>query len=371
MYRARSSRIGTNFESCRKVTKFPDFSRASSSRDARVVVFSRRAIDARMNVSSVDRARRAREKSIASDAVGAGSPGEVVTSEPETTRYEAFHARVDAVFAAVGRGTMGGGGVDAPARVSDGEAAWRPRASAVVRRGQGVVDEDEDEDEDDENGTARRAYRDDLDCLESDEDGDDDAQRMARLHGSVGRCRALEREDDFDDADAAAMGYDARAAVRDAIGSRDETRPRAVPHHLAHPEKYTRYDLGDDAPYVGVAATFADEPARNARDERPNTPNAHAETPPRDKTATATTASRPRFSREVAAKVRPPKRRRTDASQTDVARRVRVAFEDVDDDDERDANEPEETAKENSTRAPDDDDDDGRSSRRPRRLRKK
>lgn len=324
-----------------------------------------------MTLSSVDRARRAREKSIARDAVDADSPGEVVMSQPETMRYEAFHARVDAVFAAVGRGTMGAGGAAASARASDGEGAWRPRASAVVRRGRGVVEEDDDEEDDDEDGTARRAYRDDLDCLESDEDGDDDARRMARLRGSVGRCRALEREDDFDDADAAAMGDDARADVRGAIGARDESRPRAVPHHLAHPEKYTRYDLGDDAPYVGVAATFADEPARNARDERPNTPNAHAETSPRDTTATATT--RPQFSREAAAKVRPPKRRRTDASQTDDARRVRVAFEDDDvDDNERDANETDEKGKKNPTRAlDDDDDDDGRSSRRPRRLRKK
>ena len=366
VYRARSSRIGTNFQVVPESDDIPwGIPTTSSSRDARRAT----RVDARMNVSSVDRARRAREKSIASDAVGADSPREVVTSQPETTRYEAFHARVDAVFAAVGRGTMGGGGTDASARAGDGEGAWRPRASAVVRRGRGVVDEDEEEedDDDDEDGTARRAYRDDLDCLESDEDGDDDARRMARLRGSVGRCRALEREDDFDDADAAAMGDDARADVRDAIGARDESRPRAVPHHLAHPEKYTRYDLGDDAPCVGVAATFADEPARNARDERPNTPNAHAETSPRDTTAATAAATRPRFSREAAAKVRPPKRRRTDASRTDDARRVRVAF----DDDERDENVPDEEGKGHPTRAPDDDDDDGgRSSRRPRHLRK-
>jgi|TARA_B100001540_G_scaffold73824_1_gene66717 hypothetical protein len=276
-----------------------------------------------------------------------------------TTRYEAFHARVDAVFAEVGRRPStktSRGDVDGVARGGSGASseAWRPRDEAVVRTGTGTASDDED-DEDDDRGTGRRAIDDDIDCLESDEDEDDDARRMRRLRASVGRCRALEREDDFDAADAAAMGDDARAVMRGAFErTGGESSSRAVPHHLAHPEKYTRYDLGDDAPTVGVPATepelAGEEPSRNARDERPNTPNARAETSSRDATP------RPRFSREAAAKARRPKRRREED-----ASRARVAFHENDDEDE--------------TREGGDDANDAAPfdppSRRPRRFRRK
>ncbi len=276
-----------------------------------------------------------------------------------TTRYEAFHARVDAVFAEVGRRPStktSRGDVDGVARGGSGASseAWRPRDEAVVRTGTGTASDDEDDDDDDR-GTGRRAIDDDIDCLESDEDEDDDARRMRRLRASVGRCRALEREDDFDAADAAAMGDDARAVMRGAFErTGGESSSRAVPHHLAHPEKYTRYDLGDDAPTVGVPATepelAGEEPSRNARDERPNTPNARAETSSRDATP------RPRFSREAAAKARRPKRRREED-----ASRARVAFHENDDEDE--------------TREGGDDANDAAPfdppSRRPRRFRRK
>jgi len=276
-----------------------------------------------------------------------------------TTRYEAFHARVDAVFAEVGRRPStktSRGDVEGVARGGSGASneAWRPRDEAVVRTGTGTASDDED-DEDDDRGTGRRAIDDDIDCLESDEDEDDDARRMRRLRASVGRCRALEREDDFDAADAAAMGDDARAVMRGAFErTGGESSSRAVPHHLAHPEKYTRYDLGDDAPTVGVPATepelAGEEPSRNARDERPNTPNARAETSSRDATP------RPRFSREAAAKARRPKRRREED-----ASRARVAFHENDDEDE--------------TREGGDDANDAAPfdppSRRPRRFRRK
>ena len=220
----------------------------------------------------------------------------------------------------------------------------------------GDDDEDEDEDDDDgDHGTGRRAIDDDIDCLESDEDEDDDARRMRRLRASVGRCRALEREDDFDAADAAAMGDDARAVMRGAFErTGGESSSRAVPHHLAHPEKYTRYDLGDDAPTVGVPATepelAGEELSKNARDERPNTPNARAETSSRDATP------RPRFSREAAAKARRPKRRREED-----ASRARVAFHENDDEDE---------TREGGDDANDTMPFDARS-RRPRRFRRK
>ena len=276
-----------------------------------------------------------------------------------TTRYEAFHARVDAVFAEVGRRPStktSRGDVDGVARGGSGASseAWRPRDEAVVRTGTGTASDDEDDDDDDR-GTRRRAIDDDIDCLESDEDEADDARRMRRLRASVGRCRALEREDDFDAADAAAMGDDARAVMRGAFErTGGESSSRAVPHHLAHPEKYTRYDLGDDAPTVGVPATepelAGEEPSRNARDERPNTPNARAETSSRDATP------RPRFSREAAAKARRPKRRREED-----ASRARVAFHENDDEDE--------------TREGGDDANDAAPfdppSRRPRRFRRK
>ena len=266
---------------------------------------------------------------------------------------------MDAVFAEVGRRPStktSRGDVEGVARAGSGASneAWRPRDEAVVRTGTGTASDDEDDDDDDR-GTGRRAIDDEIECLESDEDEADDARRMRRLRASVGRCRALEREDDFDAADAAAMGDDARAVMRGAFErTGGESSSRAVPHHLAHPEKYTRYDLGDDAPTVGVPATepelAGEEPSRNARDERPNTPNARAETSSRDATP------RPRFSREAAAKARRPKRRREED-----ASRARVAFHENDDEDE--------------TREGGDDANDAAPfdppSRRPRRFRRK
>ena len=200
-----------------------------------------------MTPSIVSRETRDARTSIANDDDDEKTSSKGVV----TTRYEAFHARVDAVFAEVGCGTStktSRGDVDGSSRAGRGESneAWRPRDEAVVRTGTGTASDDDDDDDDD--GTGRRAVDDAIDCLESDEDEDDDARRMRRLRASVGRCRALEREDDFDAADAAAMGDDARAVMRGAFErTGGESSSRAVPHHLAHPEKYTRYDLGDDA----------------------------------------------------------------------------------------------------------------------------
>ena len=302
--------------------------------------------------STVSRETRDARTSIANDKTS--SIGVV------TTRYEAFHARVDAVFAEVGRRTStktSWGDVEGSSRAGRGESneAWRPRDEAVVRTGTGTGTASDGDDDDDDYGTGRRAIDDDIDCLESDEDEDDDARRMRRLRASVGRCRALEREDDFDAADAAAMGDDARAVMRGAFDrTGGESSSRAVPHHLAHPEKYTRYDLGDDAPTVGVPATepelAGEEPSRNARDERPNTPNARAETSSRDATP------RPRFSREAAAKARRPKRRREED-----ASRARVAFNE--NDDERETREGGDDANDAALFDP--------RSRRPRRFRRK
>ena len=159
-----------------------------------------------------------------------------------------------------------------------------------MRTGTGTASDDED-DEDDDRGTGRRAIDDDIDCLESDEDEDDDARRMRRLRASVGRCRAARAEDDFDAADAAAMGDDARAVMRGAFertGRIELARGAASPGASGE----VHATIWATTPTVTPRATTelaGEEPSRNARDERPNTPNARAETSSRDATP------RPRF----------------------------------------------------------------------------
>ena len=110
--------------------------------------------------STVSRETRDARTSIANDKTS--SIGVV------TTRYEAFHARVDAVFAEVGCGTStktSRGDVDGSSRAGRGESneAWRPRDEAVVRTGTGTASDDDDDDDD---GTGRRAVDDAIDCLE-------------------------------------------------------------------------------------------------------------------------------------------------------------------------------------------------------------
>ena len=175
----------------------------------------------------------------------------------ETIEYGTFHARVGAVF-----GDGDGGG-------------WRPRSNAVTRRG----GDGDGGDGEDASESASERCGDDLDCLESDEEGDDDARKMTRLAASVGRCRALDGEADFDEDDALALGVDARERrSMNGVTSMVE-RARAVgapsavdrvPDHVANPAKYTRYALDEElAPFVvgtsrALAAVDVEIPATSA-----------------------------------------------------------------------------------------------------------
>ena len=195
--------------------------------------------------------------------------------------YAEFDARVDAVFGASTASTAAVAWDELTSRDGAG-AAWRPRSSAVVRRG--VVrdgdgsDADGSDGSDDERGADAKVFSDDLDCLESDEDGDDDVQKMARLRASVGRCRTLNDEDEFDDIDAMACGSavadDVRDARRRAIASAQPTR--GLPDHIAHPERYTRYEL-DEPLVVGGGASVS---SRAVPEPTPNTPDARFESAP-------------------------------------------------------------------------------------------
>ena len=153
-----------------------------------------------------------------------------------TTTYERFHDRVGAVFANLGPGLTTPGVSDA---ARPDPPAWMPANTSVFRRGRDVSDRDDEDDDsepDPDDDALEPAYRDpsdgagpsdepqrwedDLDCLRSDDDdeggGDDDGKDAGRtrvsigdedahLRRSVGRCVALNREDEYDAADAFAM----------------------------------------------------------------------------------------------------------------------------------------------------------------------
>lgn len=241
--------------------------------------------------------------------------------ETQTIEYENFHSRVDAVFKSLDAGV--------PTTRESGQAstreageAWRPRSTSVLRRGANVEGDGCGDDEDDGEGTSagvdacgrnrnqnrnaeRKIYRDDLDCLESDEEGDDDQKKMGRLRESVGRCKRLDSEDDFDANDLMAMASvyddeeDARnKRVRFDAAERD-LLPRPVPAHVSHPERFTRYEL-DEALTVGGGSRGV-TPRTSARNELPTTPNIHEEAaPPRE-------TIKPQFSKAAASRARDAK----------------------------------------------------------------
>ena len=164
-----------------------------------------------------------------------------------TTTFDAFHDRVGAVFANLGPGLR-----DAPA-----PPAWMPSNTSVVRAGRPVApprdddahdarDDDAEEatfssDDDDADAAAPRDPSErsssaaapssppvdlgDLDCLGSDVEAEpgDDSEAMRRMRRSVGRCDALDAEEEYDRFDDVALGggrdafadaSDAKAAVR-------------------------------------------------------------------------------------------------------------------------------------------------------------
>ena len=218
----------------------------------------------------------------ATEQAAAASPadeGDATPSATQTTHYAAFHGRVADVFANLGPGLAGCGseptpGTDAKATSqSPGQGAvWMPTNTSVTRRGarDDYSDDDDDDDDDDERigrGTKRNRnddssgdddrgsrsgdssedededdrptfdhtasnaevsevrrqrqkarWADDLDCLESDEDDDDDQKKMAKLGRSVGRCSALNDEEEFDYYDTLAMTGMNRAQPLDGNG---------------------------------------------------------------------------------------------------------------------------------------------------------
>ena len=231
----------------------------------------------------------------------------------ETIEYGTFHARVGAVF-----GDGDGGG-------------WRPRSNAVTRRG----GDGDGGDGEDASESASERCGDDLDCLESDEEGDDDARKMTRLAASVGRCRALDGEADFDEDDALALGVDARERrSMNGVTSMVE-RARAVgapsavdrvPDHVANPAKYTRYALDEELTVGSGRVSNARGPSSATGDEHPNTPTIHVER------ESVEALPKPRFSRAAAANAKSKTKKRA-APESSVATRadVRVHLDDDDD----------------------------------------
>jgi hypothetical protein len=231
----------------------------------------------------------------------------------ETIEYGTFHARVGAVF-----GDGDGGG-------------WRPRSNAVTRRG----GDGDGGDGEDASESASERWGDDLDCLESDEEGDDDARKMTRLAASVGRCRALDGEADFDEDDALALGVDARERrSMNGVTSMVE-RARAVgapsavdrvPDHVANPAKYTRYALDEELTVGSGRVSNARGPSSATGDEHPNTPTIHVER------ESVEALPKPRFSRAAAANAKSKTKKRA-APESSVATRadVRVHLDDDDD----------------------------------------
>jgi len=236
----------------------------------------------------------------------------------ETIEYGTFHARVGAVF-----GDGDGGG-------------WRPRSNAVTRRGgDGDGGDGDGGDGEDASESASERCGDDLDCLESDEEGDDDARKMTRLAASVGRCRALDGEADFDEDDALALGVDARERrSMNGVTSMVE-RARAVgapsavdrvPDHVANPAKYTRYALDEELVVGSGRVSNARGPSSATGDEHPNTPTIHVER------ESVEALPKPRFSRAAAANAKSKTKKRA-APESSVATRadVRVHLDDDDD----------------------------------------
>ena len=231
----------------------------------------------------------------------------------ETIEYGTFHARVGAVF-----GDGDGGG-------------WRPRSNAVTRRG----GDGDGGDGESASESASERCGDDLDCLESDEEGDDDARKMTRLAASVGRCRALDGEADFDEDDALALGVDARERrSMNGVTSMVE-RARAVgapsavdrvPDHVANPAKYTRYALDEELTVGSGRVSNARGPSSATGDEHPNTPTIHVER------ESVEALPKPRFSRAAAANAKSKTKKRA-APESSVATRadVRVHLDDDDD----------------------------------------
>ena len=142
----------------------------------------------------------------------------LVHSRPSSHTFHRFHDRVADVFASLGPGLTRGGASASGSGAPAPPPAWMPANTSVWRRGRDVregSDDASDSDSDDANaanrapdadevGARRRKreesrdrYPDDLDCLASDED-DDETRRGVALGRSVGRCAALDAEDEYD-----------------------------------------------------------------------------------------------------------------------------------------------------------------------------
>ena len=208
------------------------------------------------------------------------SPGEDV----RTHTFHRFHDRVADVFASLGPGLTRGGASASGSGAPAPPPAWMPANTSVVRRGRDVRDgSDEDSDDDDEANRAgaddddesRGAYPDDLDCLASDDD--DETRRGVTLGRSVGRCAALDAEDEYDyydDVAAASDGGDAlkrkrkipsesTSAGSGGAGPQREARETYVP-----PAKRARADAGATARGVAWDGDVR-EVRREPRDLRP------------------------------------------------------------------------------------------------------
>ena len=290
---------------------------------ASVRAFARRAVTTRGSVDALDdddddaMATRARTDDDAREAKNRfdreSARASTSRGATETIEYGTFHARVGAVF-----GDGDGGG-------------WRPRSNAVTRRG----GDGDGGDGEDASESASERCGDDLDCLESDEEGDDDARKMTRLAASVGRCRALDGEADFDEDDALALGVDARERrSMNGVTSMVE-RARAVgapsavdrvPDHVANPAKYTRYALDEELTVGSGRVSNARGPSSATGDEHPNTPTIHVER------ESVEALPKPRFSRAAAANAKSKTKKRA-APESSVATRadVRVHLDDDDD----------------------------------------
>lgn len=209
-----------------------------------------------------------------------------------THTFHRFHDRVADVFASLGPGLTRGGALASGSGAPAPPPAWMPANTSVVRRGRDVRDgSDEDSDDDDEANRAgaddddvarrrrdesRGAYPDDLDCLASDDD-DDETRRGVTLGRSVGRCAALDAEDEYDYYDDVAAASDGGDALKRKIGlvsqsagtagsggagPRREARETYVP-----PAKRARADAGATARGVawdGDVREVRREPRGNA-----------------------------------------------------------------------------------------------------------
>ena len=295
--------------------RFRRIERASARAFARRAVTTRGAVDARDDDDAMATRARTDDDAIkAKDRLNRESArASTSRGATETIEYGTFHARVGAVF-----GDGDGGG-------------WRPRSNAVTRRG----GDGDGGDGEDASESASERWGDDLDCLESDEEGDDDARKMTRLAASVGRCRALDGEADFDEDDALALGVDARERrSMNGVTSMVE-RARAVgapsavdrvPDHVANPAKYTRYALDEELTVGSGRVSNARGPSSATGDEHPNTPTIHVER------ESVEALPKPRFSRAAAANAKSKTKKRA-APESSVATRadVRVHLDDDDD----------------------------------------